>query len=101
MELGLSAQSLEDFLIIYLKNNMFKNIGATRVVLYVVIFTLCVLIFITVRGEKFDSVFDLFKTVVVAIVSFFFGKSTQESMSATTGATQQPLIENTTSTLEK
>jgi len=61
--------------------------SATRVVLFVVIVTLCVLLFMTLRGDKFNPVFELFKTVVVSVVAFFFGKSTQESM------TQPPIIE--------
>lgn len=59
--------------------------SATRVVLFVVIVTLCVLLFMTLRGDKFNPVFELFKTVVVSVVAFFFGKSTQESMTQTTG----------------
>lgn len=59
------------------QNNMLKS--ATRVVLFIIVVTLCVLLLMTIKGDKFNPVFELFKTVVVSVISFFFGKSTQES----------------------
>lgn len=70
--------------------------SATRIVLFLVVVTLCVLLFMTLRGDKFNPVFELFKTVVVSVVAFFFGKSTQESM--TTGTPPATPVENITST---
>lgn len=72
--------------------------SATRVILFVVVVTLCVLLFMTLRGDKFNPVFELFKTVVVAVVAFFFGKSTQESMTTGTTSVEVPK-ESITSTM--
>lgn len=72
--------------------------SATRIVLYILIISLAVLIFLTYKGDQFEKVFDLFKTVTVSVVAFFFGKSTQESL---TRANIETNKQSTTSILEK
>lgn len=57
---------------------MFKS--ATRIVLFILTVTLCVLLFKTLRNqEQFSIVFKLFETVLSAMVGFFIAKSTQQN----------------------
>jgi hypothetical protein len=58
-------------------NNILKS--ATRTTMIILIITLCAMLFMTLKGDKFSIVFELFQTVTVGVISFFFGKSTQES----------------------
>jgi len=60
---------------------MFKS--ATRIVLLLLVLTLCVLVFKTINNqEQFSLVFELFKATLSGVVGFFIAKSTQESLTA-------------------
>lgn len=70
MGLGLSAQSLEDFLIIYLKNNMNRIFSsATKIVLLLVAITACAG-FIIGKIDPKD-----FMTIVMLVLGAYYGAS--------------------------